>query len=107
MRSVPTGKLFWASYKIEQKLPNPIYSQKHVKPALEYAVNTIDLEEDFLEDYKFELEYGDSKCNKDAKLTACDMYYNSLQQGKFDFRFFCWVCQVWKSVYLLSSRIGL
>ena len=54
-------------------------------------MNTIDLEEDFLEDFKFELEYGDSKCNKDAKLTACDMYYNSLRKGKFDFRLFCWV----------------
>ena len=64
---------------------NPTQSTKHVKPALDYAVNTIDLEEDFLEDYKIELEYGDSKCSKDAKLTACDMYYNNLQKGKHSY----------------------
>ena len=54
---------------------------KHVKPALDYAIDTITIEEDFLENYKFELEYGNSQCSKDAKLIASDMYYGSLQKG--------------------------
>lgn len=56
---------------------------KHVKPALDYAIDTITIEEDFLENYKFELEYGNSQCSKDAKLIASDMYYGSLQKGNF------------------------
>ena len=58
-------------------------SMKHVKPALDYAIDTITIEEDFLENYKFELEYGNSQCSKDAKLIASDMYYGSLQKGNF------------------------
>ena len=56
---------------------------KHVKPALDYAIDTITIEDDFLENYKFELEYGNSQCSKDAKLIASDMYYGSLQKGNF------------------------
>ena len=55
---------------------------KHVKPALNYALKTVTAEEDFLDNFEFEMEYGDSKCSKDAKLTASDMYYGNTAKGK-------------------------
>ena len=56
-------------------------SKKHVKPALDYALDTINAEDDFLDNFSFEMEFGDSKCSKDAKLTASDLYYGNTAQG--------------------------
>ena len=64
-------------------ISNQAISRKHVKPALDYAIHTISVEEDFLEEYQFELEYGDSKCSKDAKLAAADLYYKNVRKGGF------------------------
>ena len=83
-------------------------SMKHVKPALDYAIDTITIEEDFLENYKFELEYGNSQCSKDAKLIASDMYYGSLQKGNFSKNrqiFQSWHPYTWKVFWVILTRM--